>query len=131
MLIEVADAEVLAKTVVNTRLLGGMHKGKPLTGIYAFTRNGVGSGNDIRARMYAPLQGINEDPATGSAACVLSAVLGNEQQRDGKHKLLIEQGIEMSRPSHLSARATIQGGSLNAIHLYGQCVDVMHGKLKT
>lgn len=55
LLIEVANAEVLAKTAVNTRLLGGMHKGKPLTGIDAFTRNGVGSGNDIRARRFKAL----------------------------------------------------------------------------
>jgi len=32
---------------------------------------------DIRARMFAPLDGVPEDPATGSANCALAALLAH------------------------------------------------------
>lgn len=129
VLIEVSNADVLARLHVDAEQFAAIHTGKTKVGIYAFTRTGVGPGNDIRARMFAPLQGIAEDPATGSAACVLAASLANATGTDGKHQYLLEQGIEMGRPSHLSARATVVDGKVDKIHLYGQCVDVMRGTL--
>ena len=64
----------------------------------------------IRARMFAPLLGIPEDPATGSAACALAALLLSRTDLR-EHRLTIRQGAEMGRPSllHAHARRTPDG----------------------
>ena len=67
-------------------------------------------GGAIRARMFAPLAGIPEDPATGSAACALAALLLSRTDLR-EHRLTIRQGAEMGRPSllHAHARRTPDG----------------------
>ena len=52
----------------------------------------------LRARMFAPLDNIPEDPATGSAAAALGAFL---HAREGRGAVTIEQGVEMGRPSRI------------------------------
>ncbi len=61
---------------------------------------------DIRARMFAPLDGVPEDPATGSANCALAAFLSHRNEKpSGGFRYRIAQGVEMGRPSVLEARA--------------------------
>lgn len=55
------------------------------------------SGNRVKARFFAPQVGVAEDPATGSAAAALAAVLFHEGETSGT--LSIEQGDEMGNPS--------------------------------
>jgi len=69
--------------------------------LLAYSRDG----DAVRARMFAPLAGIPEDPATGSAACALAALLLHALDRDA-HRLTIHQGVEMGRPSLLHAHAS-------------------------
>ena len=75
-------------------------------------------GQDIRARMFAPLAGTHEDPATGSANATLAALLVSLAGVD-QAAFTISQGVEMGRPSLLKAaarrtpdgvRATVGGG---------------------
>jgi trans-2,3-dihydro-3-hydroxyanthranilate isomerase len=54
----------------------------------------------VRARAFTHSQQMGEDPATGSAAGPLCAHL---HARRGTEELQIEQGMEMGRPSRLSA----------------------------
>jgi len=57
-------------------------------------------GNSIRARMFAPLAGTWEDPATGSASATLGALLLSlDGGEDAAYT--ITQGVEMGRPSLL------------------------------
>ena len=56
--------------------------------------------SSVRARAFAHSQQMGEDPATGSAAGPLCAYL---QARRGTETVEIEQGLEMGRPSRLSA----------------------------
>ncbi len=81
-----------------------------------------------RTRVFAPLAGVAEDPATGSANAALAAFLtslapGNELHLDYD----IEQGIELGRPSRLfaSARKTAEGPV--TVSIGGGCVPVMRG----
>jgi len=62
------------------------------------------NGNDLHVRMFAPLAGIVEDPATGSANAALAALL---LHLDGgaTAEFKSRQGAEMGRPSLLSCRA--------------------------
>jgi len=57
-------------------------------------------GDTIRARMFAPLAGTWEDPATGSASATLGALLLSLDGGD-KAAFSIVQGVEMGRPSFL------------------------------
>ncbi|MBT8350278.1 MAG: PhzF family phenazine biosynthesis protein [Deltaproteobacteria bacterium] len=66
---------------------------------------------DIRARVFAPLDGIPEDPATGSAVCALVAMLSHyNSEREGDYSWRIAQGVEMKRPSILDARTEKRSG---------------------
>jgi trans-2,3-dihydro-3-hydroxyanthranilate isomerase len=89
-----------------------------------------GDATRLRTRMFAPLSGVLEDPATGSANAVLAALLTS--LAPGENVDLhydIEQGIEMGRPSRItaSARKTAEGPVLATVA--GSCVPVMRGTL--
>jgi trans-2,3-dihydro-3-hydroxyanthranilate isomerase len=83
-------------------------------------------GDKIRARMFAPLSGTVEDPATGSANATLSALLlhlngGESQSFD------IVQGVEMGRPSRLAGAARRTPDGVRAT-IGGGCVMVLRGE---
>ncbi len=81
----------------------------------------------IRARMFAPLGGIMEDPATGSAAAALAAFLGYLDGESGSFE--ISQGIEMGRPSLIGAEVTVGNGTPVEVAISGKAVKVMEGRL--
>lgn len=85
---------------------------------------------DIRARMFAPLDGVPEDPATGSANCALAGLLAHcSDQNSGRFSWRIAQGVEMDRPSLLEARVEKQLGEVFSVHIGGSCVMVSKGEL--
>jgi trans-2,3-dihydro-3-hydroxyanthranilate isomerase len=83
---------------------------------------------DIEARMFAPLQGIVEDPATGAANVTLAALLASmAAEPDGRLEWRISQGVDMGRPSLLMASAEKKAGKVVAAYVGGSCVPVMSG----
>jgi trans-2,3-dihydro-3-hydroxyanthranilate isomerase len=107
LLAEVADAAALAAAAPDA---GAFRAGLPVdvaVGLHLFARLGAGR---LRARMFAPLGGVEEDPATGSANVALGGLL---LHRAGGAALAleVEQGVEMGRPSllALAARRTPEG----------------------
>ena len=68
--------------------------------LYVYAR---GPGSDIRARMFAPLGGTFEDPATGSAATPLAALLLSLGDA-AEARYDIAQGVEMRRPACCAPR---------------------------
>ena len=82
---------------------------------------------EVRARMFAPLDNIPEDPATGSAAAALAAYLAELEGRD--MSLSIAQGVEMGRPSRIAASAVVTGGLARSVTVSGQAVQVAEGRL--
>jgi trans-2,3-dihydro-3-hydroxyanthranilate isomerase len=88
-------------------------------------------GHDLRARMFAPAMGIDEDPATGAAASALAGYLGaREAQSGGTLHWLVEQGFEMGRPSILEVEADKQNGEITAVRVGGKCVMVSEGVME-
>ena len=75
----------------------------------------------IHARMFAPLAGIVEDPATGSAAATLAALLAEAR---GRFAGRIHQGEDMGRPSVIDVEA-----APGRVAISGHAVRVMAGKL--
>ena len=89
-----------------------------------------GHGFDIRARMFAPLSGVAEDPATGSANCTLGGLLADhEQVTSGMFSWRIAQGVEMGRPSTLIARAEKKDGVVTGMWIGGASVLVSEGTI--
>ncbi len=82
----------------------------------------VRDGSSIALRMFAPLDNIPEDPATGSAAAALGALLA---ALDGAPVTLdIAQGVEMGRPSRILVEAGPEGVAVS-----GAARKVMEGRL--
>ncbi len=82
----------------------------------------------IRARMFAPLSGTWEDPATGSANAPLACFLLSLDPGAKQASFIIHQGVEMGRPSllHVDANRTTEG---IVAMLHGSCVSVMQGEI--
>ncbi len=86
----------------------------------------VREGQRIRARMFSPLAGTPEDPATGSAATPLAGFLLRLDGGDSA-SYEIHQGVEMGRPSLLLASATRTAAGIRA-KVGGGCVPVLRGE---
>ncbi len=87
-----------------------------------------GSALRLRTRMFAPLGGIMEDPATGSASAALAALLTAEAP--GENVALtfeIEQGVEFGRPSRIVAAARKTGEGPVSATVSGTCVPMLAG----
>ncbi|MCB1380062.1 MAG: PhzF family phenazine biosynthesis protein [Alphaproteobacteria bacterium] len=98
---------------------------------YLYAPGGDRPGTHYRARMYAPADGIPEDPATGSATAILaSQLLVAEGLGDGTRRFVLEQGYEMGRPSDLVMEADVRGGQLAAVRVTGEAVQIMSGVLE-
>ncbi len=100
------------------------------TGILLYVKEQSG-GADIQARMFAPLFGVPEDPATGSANVALVGLLASlRPERDLTFDLRIAQGVDMGRPSLLEAAVEKRNGEITALSIGGRCVPMMRGTLK-
>jgi trans-2,3-dihydro-3-hydroxyanthranilate isomerase len=76
--------------------------------------------------MFSPLAGTFEDPATGSAATPLAALLLSLTD-DTSRSYDIVQGVEMGRPSLLHATARRTPDGIRAT-VAGGCVPVLRGE---
>ncbi|MEP7004508.1 MAG: PhzF family phenazine biosynthesis protein [Sphingomonas bacterium] len=85
-------------------------------------------GRTLRARMFAPLAGTWEDPATGSANTPLACLLLSLEPNVQEASFDIHQGVEMGRPSLLQVNARRTPHGIVAT-LRGSCVAVMQGDI--
>jgi trans-2,3-dihydro-3-hydroxyanthranilate isomerase len=100
-----------------------------VTGVLLYVKDQSG-GFDLQVRMFAPLYGIPEDPATGSGNVALAGLLASlRPEADLKLHLRIGQGIDMGRPSLLEAGAEKRNGKITALSIGGRCVPMMRGTL--
>lgn len=83
---------------------------------------------DLRARMFALLSGLVEDPATGSASCVVAGLLAHYDERTkGSFQWRIAQGVEMGRPSVIEAKAEKKEDIVLSTGVGGACVMMSEG----
>ena len=84
----------------------------------------------FQARMFAPWDGIPEDPATGSAAVAFAATLHRfESIADGVHAFWIRQGVEMGRPSDINLEVSISNNAISSVTIAGKAVKTASGML--
>lgn len=93
--------------------------GMPGAGVSVFSL----SGTDVHARVFAAGVGVEEDPATGSAALALGVHLSGTGLLTGEY--VVRQGAEMGRPSVLRCTVTAQGSAT----VRGGVVPVARGEV--
>src|SRR5438046_5822606 len=82
----------------------------------------AGSGTRWKTRMFAPGEGVPEDPATGSAAGPLAVHLSRHGRIAFGQEIEIRQGAEVGRPSLLRARADGTAERLERVEVSGAAV---------
>ena len=88
-------------------------------------------GVEIQTRMFAPLYGVPEDPATGGANVSLIGLLAHLDPRpDLTLSKTIGQGFDMGRPSLLEATAEKKDGTVVATYIGGRCMPMLSGTLQ-
>lgn len=90
--------------------------------LYLYARDG----ERLRARMFSPALGVMEDPATGSAATPLAALMLHLSGA-AEAAFDVVQGVEMGRPSLLRTRAWRAADGIRA-SVGGGCVRVLEGE---
>ena len=87
----------------------------------------------VHVRMFAPLLGVPEDPATGSANGALGAYLIHHRAvevTEPTTHILSEQGAEMNRPSTLYVEVDSTGDEVATVRVGGQVVLVAEGVVR-
>lgn len=87
----------------------------------------------VHCRMFAPGLGVPEDPATGSAAGALGAYLvrhGVVKVVEGVAHVIVEQGVEMQRPSRIEVAISMDGRQeITEVRVGGRAVTIIRGEL--
>ncbi|MCV9998494.1 PhzF family phenazine biosynthesis protein [Pararhizobium sp. YC-54] len=130
---EVADIETLARACPNTAAFAEAgRRYQPEDdqfALFLYTRQPENPWH-LRARMFAPLDNVIEDPATGSASGAVGALLTSLlPARDANVDITIEQGVEMGRRSVIRVTARKSNGQVHSIRIAGQCAAVMSGSI--
>jgi trans-2,3-dihydro-3-hydroxyanthranilate isomerase len=106
--------------------LGRLSRLPAVIGINCF----AGSGRRWKTRMFAPGDGVPEDPATGSAAGPLALHLARHGRIGFGEEIEISQGAEIGRPSTLFARVDGSADAVEAVEVGGSAVVVARGEFR-
>ena len=95
-------------------------------GISAF----AGDGARWKTRMFAPGLGVDEDPATGSAAGPLALHLARHGRIGFGDEIVVDQGEELGRPSRLHVRVAGSAERVERVEVGGAAVVVARGEFR-
>lgn len=124
VLIAVKDLAALKQASLNEAAhLKHRADGLGMQGVFVFTTDAYTDDADYAARMFFRAGGVREDAATGSANSAFAAYL--RALRGGAFKVVVDQGVEMQRPSrlYLDVGETLRVGGKTQLVLTGQ----LHG----
>ena len=94
--------------------------------LFSVTRETVDSSARLHARM---LFYNGEDPATGSASGCCAAWMVQHGIARPDERVMIEQGVEMRRPSRIFVRASRNNDRVVNVRVGGNVVEVLRGEL--
>ena len=89
--------------------------------------------SSVHARNFAPLLGVPEDPATGSASGAMGAYLVHQRAVPivgPTVRIISEQGAEIGRPSQVFVEVDLRGPDIAAVRVGGQVVLVAEGVVR-
>ena len=95
-------------------------------GTYCFAR----ADGHWKSRMFAPGDGVAEDPATGSAAGPLAVHLARHGRIEFGEEIEIAQGAELGRPSRLYAQVEGTPDRIEQVRVGGSAVIVARGEFR-
>jgi trans-2,3-dihydro-3-hydroxyanthranilate isomerase len=127
---EVTSRAVLAKAVVRTDVLARHVPMTRAVGVHLYC-HAKEHGVEIQSRMFAPLYGVPEDPATGSSNVVLIGLLAHfRPEADLALSKTMGQGFDMGRPSILEGAATKKARRVVDTYIGGRCVPMLSGTIE-
>jgi trans-2,3-dihydro-3-hydroxyanthranilate isomerase len=94
--------------------------------LYFVARETVDPAAGLHARM---LFYNGEDPATGSAAGCTAAWMVAHGVAEPDQRVLIEQGVEMQRPSRIFVRASRRDNRIVNVRVGGNAIEVIRGEV--
>jgi len=99
--------------------------------VYVFTLEAAGDDATTYSRMFAPVFGIAEDPATGGASGPLAAYLKRYRcdVLKGAESVVNMQGVKMNRPSRIRMAVDTDAGDDAPVLVGGRAVMVGEGWL--
>ena len=124
LMVPVHNVEALQRAVSNKHLLKQASKDFGFEGCYLFTTNGTDKNILAECRFFNPSIGIDEDPATGTAAGPLAGyleILGFIKKNQDYQFL---QGKHVNQPSTIRVNVSSEG-----VWVSGSSVITMEGKL--
>jgi trans-2,3-dihydro-3-hydroxyanthranilate isomerase len=111
LIVELTSRDALQRAQIDIGSLRSLRDDNIVPDVHLYVRSD--DEFDIRARMFAPFDGVPEDPATGSANCALVALLTHYDEKYASGgQWRIAQGVEMGRPSVLDARTERDGDTI-------------------
>ncbi len=123
--IALADTAAVDRAVLDEGALRKSTVVSSIVGVYVFAQTAEGA----YARMFAPMSGIAEDPATGSATGPLYAYLARHGKLAAGNEFVNRQGVALGRPSTLRVRLVYDGDALKRVEVGGSAVLVGKGQL--
>ena len=93
-------------------------------GIFVFSAQPGDARATVYSRMFAPLLGITEDPATGGASGPLGCYLVRHKivQPEKANAMISLQGVKMGRPSHVHMSIAVEKGGISSVRVGGEAV---------
>lgn len=138
LMVPVVGLEALRRARLDlTQVQALRERGRDPTGVYLFCRETYEPGRDVACRMLWEANGAREDPATGSACVCLGGYAaahdyfggGDVDLGAGEFDALVEQGIEVGRPSLLRLRVRREGETTR-VSVGGRTLPVARGRLQ-
>ncbi len=125
--VPVRDLQAIRRVALRSDLWHGAFGN---TSVYLYCRETESNTHHFHARMFWQALGLVEDPATGSAAAAFAGVVAEfDRPTSGTHRILVEQGFEMGRPSVITLELDIEAGQLAAVRIGGDAVVIARGTL--
>lgn len=132
LFVPLRSLEAIGRCRVNQSALQNLFEHDAPLMVYMFTAETTSPATQLHARMFAPhVADIPEDPATGVASAPMGAYAARYRvvPRQPHMRFIIEQGIEMGRPSQIHLEVKTEGEAITGLRIGGQTVIVGEGEI--
>jgi trans-2,3-dihydro-3-hydroxyanthranilate isomerase len=132
LFVPLTSLDAAARARSETAPLAALFNQQDLANVALITDQVTDPSAQIHARMFSPhVVGITEDPATGAMAAPCGAYLAKHGMlpKTSKVTIVIEQGIEMKRPSQITVEVGRQGENFTSLRIGGDSVIVGEGEI--
>ena len=128
-----AEVHSLDASRLNTAALNRVCRAVGTECVMVFTFQTEQPQADVHVRMFAPLLGVPEDPATGSANGALGAYLVRHRAlplTGPTVSIVSEQGSEIGRPSRLVVEVDLVADEIGAVRVGGEVAPMLEGVVR-